>query len=619
MLVTVKALVAVLKPSILQITLPSMASKLSSHTVPQTPWCLTSTRPRDLPGTRRTLTVARRVTGWCEGSKGSSETTSNTQLQHAFDQSSADLRSWLPLSPFGPGGPAGPAGSKTETGKYLVKSAVYLKPGSLENSRRIFWTRKTPDEFRKIKVWSTFSSVETGKSRWSWGDKRRSTVMFPSQTQNRNVCVCGLTVIGQFRCVESFSYCCCLAAAGATWSRGGVYVVTRWETEATFQTWFSWEHWDVSIGLGMNQSKRLSSRTVLQPVICRNLLLLVLQLTCWSWRTRKTHLSFLTRNTMKTWRSWWRTSQHVNHRVSCTTVPSCSLFLGLTSTSCVAFVSRSTCDQEKSEGVRSCQNSKWFIQSGPHITLDPRLSFLALCSWSLISKGSWGSRRSRWTWKLHNQSDDYQQLFVFQFSNCRSRHVVKVQSQQNFMQRAEVRGGRGSDPFHNEQVYFSTRKWNLLLSGSISFRMSCWQEGSSSVWRTRRNKSDFFFFRRNSEFRTKKEKILKKESQNQTDVTQNCIKFYDHFFSDSSVMWRKVRILSSRDFSWNSQGNINSNSSRFLSNGNQKFWPKTETQKVTPYIYSHKLILSHLHSSISAWVLVQALVLEYLSTSSQSS
>lgn len=78
--------------------------------------------------------------------------------------------------------------------------------------------------------------------------------MFPSQTQNRNVCVCGLTVIGQFRCVESFSYCCCLAAAGATWSHGGVYVVTRWRLRGhtvaftwshggvyvvTFQTWFS--------------------------------------------------------------------------------------------------------------------------------------------------------------------------------------------------------------------------------------------------------------------------------------------------------------------------------------------------------------------------------------------
>lgn len=136
-----------------------------------------------------------------------------------------------------------------------------------------------------------------------------------------------------------------------TWSHGG-------KPRPHFKLGFHENIGDVSIGLGMNQSKRLSSRTVLQPVICRNLLLLVLQLTCWSWRTRRTHLSFLTRNTMKTWRSWWRTSQHVNHRVSCTTVPSCSLFLGLTSTSCVAFVSRRTCDQEKPEGVRSCQNSK---------------------------------------------------------------------------------------------------------------------------------------------------------------------------------------------------------------------------------------------------------------------
>lgn len=56
-LLAVKTVVAVEKPSILQITFASVVSKLSSHTVPQTPSFLTSTRPLDGPGTRRTLTV----------------------------------------------------------------------------------------------------------------------------------------------------------------------------------------------------------------------------------------------------------------------------------------------------------------------------------------------------------------------------------------------------------------------------------------------------------------------------------------------------------------------------------------------------------------------------------
>lgn len=56
-LLEVKTVVATVKPSILQITFPSMVSKLSSHTLPQTPLLLTSTRPLDGPGTRRTLTV----------------------------------------------------------------------------------------------------------------------------------------------------------------------------------------------------------------------------------------------------------------------------------------------------------------------------------------------------------------------------------------------------------------------------------------------------------------------------------------------------------------------------------------------------------------------------------
>lgn len=136
--------------------------------------------------------------------------------------------------------------------------------------------------------------------------------MFQPQTQNRNVYVCGLTVIGQFRCGYSFRYRCrkrLQELRGHT-----VYGGFRWETKATFQT-FHEKIRDVWISLAMNQSKRLSSPTVVQPGICRNLLLLVLQLTCWSWRTRRTHLSFLTRNTMKAWRSWRRTSQHVNHRV----------------------------------------------------------------------------------------------------------------------------------------------------------------------------------------------------------------------------------------------------------------------------------------------------------------